>query len=126
MSAENDAAFRLLDQKWQVELDGTDISHTVEHISLHHGADDTAQLGITVPTGITQTSIDPVHHRMLCFLEAGWHKAHIVVKFGAALSFTGQEAQSSHIRIGQRYTAFWLTLRQCPEQPDDGNANRMP
>ena len=107
MNAENDAAFRLLDVKWQVELDGTDISHTVEHIRLNQGTDATARLGISVPTGITQTSIDPVHHRMLRFPG-------------------GRLARSPHRRQVRNRIQFHRTRSAKLGHLDQGTLHRLP
>ena len=113
MTEGNDTTHRLLSRKWHVELDDTDISHTVSWIRLNPGEHATAELGIEIPVGTARDGLDPAHHRFMDHIGGNRRDVNISIKYGASVHFVGREAQVSDVRISQDITAFKITLRSA-------------
>ena len=119
MTSENDITVQLLGRKWHVQLDETDISHTVRYVNLPTVAPGYAVVGIDIPVGLTSPGLDPAHHRLMDYIGNADRDSSIVIKYGDAVMFTGRQAQVSDVQIGTNHTSFTMTI---PANPTGGAA----
>lgn len=120
MTAESDIAVQLLGRKWHVQIDDTDISHTVWYVNLPTGTPSSAVLGIEIPVGLSSPGLDPAHHRLMDYIGNEDRDSSIVIRYGDAVMFTGREAQVSHVAISIHHTSFTMTIPADPAEPATG------
>ena len=120
MTSENDIAVQLLGRKWHVQLDETDISHTVCYVKLPPATPGSAVVGLQIPVGLTSPGLDPAHHRLMDYIGNADRDSSIVIKYGDAVMFTGRQAQVSNVEIGTNHTSFTMTIPADPAEPATG------
>ena len=120
MTAETDIAVQLLGRKWHVQIDDTDISHTVRYVNLPTGTPGSAVLGIEIPVGLSSPGLDPAHHRLMDYIGDEDRDSSVVIRYGDAVMFTGREAKVSHVKIAVHHTSFTMTIPADPAEPATG------